>query len=112
MAEAVRDRLTQTPRTLCVSGLVRLECIAGPLRSGDVELLHRYRRIFAEFQVVPIIELAFDLAAEIRAASGLRLPDALHLAIAETNACDEVWTADADFGRAAGAVTTHIRRIA
>lgn len=110
-AEALSQALTETPKTLCASGLVRAECLVGPLKSGNGLMADRYRVFFRRFEMLSFTEQTFDLAAKIRAKHGLPLPDALHLAIAEFNACDEFWTSDAHFDRMVDQVAIRIRRV-
>jgi predicted nucleic acid-binding protein len=43
----------------------------------------------------------FDLATELRARHGLKVPDALHLAAAIEGGCDEFWTNDTRLDKAA-----------
>lgn len=95
-------RLTDPDATVCVSGLVRMECLVGPLRSGNAELKLRYDEFFELVETLPIAVDAFESAAEIRAAEHLTLPDALHLAVAESHACDEFWTTDRHFKKFQG----------
>ncbi|KZM78945.1 type II toxin-antitoxin system VapC family toxin [Cellulosimicrobium sp. I38E] len=78
-----------------ISPLVRLECLVGPLRSGDVELEDRYRAALRLFAEVPLDATVFERAARLRAASSLRTPDALHLAAAQVHGCRALWTNDA-----------------
>lgn len=95
----------------CISGLVRLECLIGPIRSQNDEVLQNYRLLFESFACLPISDNTYDMAAEIRAKYGLFLPDALHLAIAVTNTCDEFWTADSHFDRMADKLSVSIKRV-
>ncbi|MGN7701915.1 type II toxin-antitoxin system VapC family toxin [Cellulosimicrobium sp. 22601] len=78
-----------------ISPLVRLECLAGPLRSGDVELEDRYRAALGLFAEVPLDATVFERATRLRATSSLRTPDALHLAVAQVHGCTALWTNDA-----------------
>lgn len=77
-----------------ITPLVRLECLVGPLRSGDVELEDRYRAVLDVFVELPLDRAVFDRAARLRAASSLRTPDALHLAAAQLHGCTALWTND------------------
>jgi len=88
---------------LCVSPLVRLECRVAPIRDGDQSLLADLDEFFASEGVVslPISEPTFDVATTLRAENRLKTPDALHLAVALDNECDELWTNDDRFARAA-----------
>jgi predicted nucleic acid-binding protein len=78
----------------CISDLVRMECLIKPLRERDSSLLAAYEAQFAALETLPIVPAIFDLAAELRAGSGLRTPDALHAACAIHHACGELWTND------------------
>ncbi|MCM3533692.1 PIN domain-containing protein [Cellulosimicrobium funkei] len=77
-----------------ISPLVRLECLVGPLRSGDPELEDRYRGALDLFVELSLDTAAFERAARLRASSSLRTPDALHLAAAQVHGCSALWTND------------------
>ena len=81
----------------CTSGIARLECLVGPLKKSDSALTRLYERFFYATVSLPVCDNACERAAQIRAEHGLLIPDALHLAIAEVNRCNEFWTADAHF---------------
>jgi uncharacterized protein len=70
-----------------VSDLIRMECLVGPLRSGNAALEAQFRAFFAAagVQVVPITAAACDQAAQIRATTGFRPKGALHFAAAVTH---------------------------
>jgi uncharacterized protein len=67
-----------------VSDLTRMECLVGPLRSGDGALQNDFRSFFAAagVQVVPLTGAVCDRAALIRATTRFKPLDALHLAAA------------------------------
>ena len=81
------------------SGIVWLECLVATYRTANFTLAAKYNAFFASCEMAPISQETCDLAARIRAESNLKLPDALHIAIAEIQSCDEFWTCDADFVR-------------
>lgn len=83
-----------------VSALVKCECLVGPLRSGSAILQRDYRRLFDGLTLLDMPESVFLRAAELRARSRIKLPDALHLACAEHHRCDELWTNDDRLTRA------------
>jgi uncharacterized protein len=85
--------------------------LIGPLRNHDLTLLGRYERFFAELEALPITDAACDRAAVVRAEAGVLLPDALHIALAETHGCDEFWTGDQQFERLRSHTKTQIRLI-
>jgi predicted nucleic acid-binding protein len=88
--------------TFAVSPLVIMECLVGPLRSGDETLRESYDRTFDALPLVPLDPPVFRRAARLRASHGLKTPDALHLATALECGCEALWTNDDRLRRAAG----------
>jgi predicted nucleic acid-binding protein len=86
----------QEGSTLNVSELVRFECRVGPLKRGDAGLLADYESFFSlpGLALVPLDRMVFDRAAQLRATTGVRTPDALHGAAALASGCTELWTND------------------
>lgn len=78
----------------CVSDMVRMECMVQPTRVNDQERIQRIREFLALFAHRPISSADFELATDFRAKSGLRVPDALHLATAINAGCTQFWTND------------------
>jgi len=76
--------------------------VAGPLKAGNEALASRYRRVMAAWQIVPVDAELAVLAARLRAAHGLRLPDAIHAATAISSGCVALMTHDRDFSRLKG----------
>jgi predicted nucleic acid-binding protein len=71
--------------SLVTSVLSLLEVLVIPKRHGMTELCRRYRELFSSFpnlSVQPIDSQIAEIAAGLRAAHGIRTPDALHLATA------------------------------
>lgn len=95
------SRLTQ-PRVV-VSELSRLECRVKPLRDGDLSTLAKFDGFFAAPAIgyASLSHAVFDLATDLRARYGLKTPDALHLAAAINDGCDEFWTNDRRLNQAA-----------
>jgi uncharacterized protein len=98
---AVRERIAQTTQPIAISPLVMLECLVGPRRVHDTALEDHYTRAMRGFEVIDLGVPAFLRATELRAAHGLRTPDALHLAAAQLSGCTELWTNDARLASAA-----------
>ncbi|MFM8768976.1 MAG: type II toxin-antitoxin system VapC family toxin [Rubrivivax sp.] len=101
---ATRQRLAQAGDTedavLAISPLVRLECLVGPMKSGDRALRLRYERALSLLRLLDMPPAVYDGAAELRARHGLRTPDALHLACAQHHGCQSLWTNDDRLARA------------
>jgi len=99
-----KQRLAQAADTedavLAISPLVRLECLVGPMRSGDRSLRLRYERALSLLRLLDMPPAVYDGAAELRARYGLRTPDALHLACAQHHGCRALWTNDDRLARA------------
>ncbi|MGA2571624.1 MAG: type II toxin-antitoxin system VapC family toxin [Terracidiphilus sp.] len=72
------------------------EILAAPLQHGDHVLVHRYRQIFKGkgIVVLPFAEHAVETFARIRTQETVKLPDAIHLAIAGAAGCDLFLTGD------------------
>lgn len=82
---------------LVTSMLTLLEALVVPKRYGDEALCRRYRDFFGAFPnltLVPVGPEIAEAAAELRAAHGLRTPDALHLATARHAGADGFVTED------------------
>ena len=79
-----------------------------PTALGGQSIAGTLRHVFCQGQVIvaPMHTATFDLATDLRARHGLKTPDALHLATALEQGCDEFWTRDRRLESAAG---THLR---
>jgi predicted nucleic acid-binding protein len=70
---------------LVTSVLSLLEVLVIPKRHAMDELCRRYREMFSSFpnlSVRPVDDQVAEIAADLRAAYGIRTPDAIHLATA------------------------------
>jgi predicted nucleic acid-binding protein len=77
-----------------ISGLVKCECLVGPLKDRNLTLRASYLATFDRIVSLAMPEPVYLLAAELRARFGLRTPDALHLACAQHHRCQALWTND------------------
>lgn len=94
-ANLVRQHLLQLPQPqVYTSDLVLCECLVVPLRNNNHALVAAYEQFYAEQSHVPNSYAIFRRAAELRALSNLRTPDALHLAYALSVPCDVFMTSD------------------
>jgi len=101
--DAVRQKLANAgDEIVAISPLVTTECLTGPLRNKNLVLRDHYVRSLKLFKRLSVEEDQFIRAAELRARFGLKTPDALHLAAAQTHGCDSFWTND---NRLSAAVT-------
>lgn len=87
------------------SSLGLSECLVLPFKQNRSDLVHVYRQIFLSrtyLDVAPIDDDVLIFAANIRAQSNLKLPDAIHAATALTQKCTAILTNDAGFHRVSG----------
>ncbi|MEP0775450.1 MAG: type II toxin-antitoxin system VapC family toxin [Acidobacteriota bacterium] len=79
------------------STLTLLEVSVVPLRHGDVELARRYEQLLSRGRGLSLVEVSRVIArdaAALRAAMGLRTPDAIQLATALRHRCTAFVTND------------------
>ena len=90
--------------TIASSDLVVLETITKPLREGDTVIEMLFRSLFDAHEVtlIPTSRPLWEEAARLRAATGLKTPDALHAAAALQAQCTLFITNDDDFRRVDG----------
>jgi predicted nucleic acid-binding protein len=84
-------------RELVTSALTLLEVLVVPYRAGDASLAGRYEQLLTNSRGIRIVELSRDQlrdAAQLRAATNLRTPDALQLASALRYGCAAFVTND------------------
>ncbi len=65
-----------------ISDLTRMECLVGPLKSGDAAVEADFHAFFRVTNVVAITAAVCDRAARIRATYNFKPLDAPHLAAA------------------------------
>ena len=87
---------------IAISTIAVAEVLGGPFRHGKDVLAKRYEKALAAFDVVPVSQEIAVTAARLRAASGLRLPDALQAATALEVGAAALVTHDRDFSRLEG----------
>ena len=81
------------------SELTLMETLVGPLRSGDTALATAYEQLFhqAQTRLLPITQPILRGAAQLRAATKLKNPDAIHAATALNAGCALFVTNDFGF---------------
>jgi predicted nucleic acid-binding protein len=89
---------------IAVTDAARLECLVGPLRSGDTAVLADYQAFFADpaIRVLPVTSAVWETAARIRATLNLQPLDSLHLATAVEHGCGLFLTNDVQLTRFTG----------
>jgi predicted nucleic acid-binding protein len=87
---------------IAISTITVAELLVGPLKQGQDALAKRYEKALSGFELVPVsLEIA-STAARLRAATGLRLPDALQAATALEIGATALVTHDRDFSKLQG----------
>jgi predicted nucleic acid-binding protein len=86
------------------SELALMETLVGPLKSGDKPLERDFEKALlgTDMRLAPITQSILRGAAELRATTKLRTPDAIHAATATEVACALFVTNDPDFRGVAG----------
>jgi predicted nucleic acid-binding protein len=87
--------------TAATSDAARLECLVGPLMSGDTAVLAEYQRFFGspDIQMLPVTRAVWERAAQIRALFKFQSIDSVHLASAIEHGCGLFLTNDANLSR-------------
>ena len=84
-------------RQLVTSGLTLLEVLVVPYRAGNYSLAERYEALLTRSRGIRLVDLTRDqlrAAAQLRAVTGVKTPDALQLAAAITARCHSFLTND------------------
>ena len=95
---------------LAWSPLVRLECLVKPYRDGDLKVIDDYERALRQRNRLDIGREQYERAIVLRSRFGLKTPDALHLATAQTHGCRAFWTNDERLAEAAGGLHMQVLR--
>jgi predicted nucleic acid-binding protein len=85
-----------------ISVLLAGEVLTGAKKAADTEILLRYRHIFSEFPNLALHDAdmrVMERMSDLRAAYGLKIPDAIHMATASLNGAQAFVTNDAGLKR-------------
>lgn len=105
-----RAMATVAPEGFAISGLTKVECLVKPIRTANLTLQRQYEQNLGTYNLLPVTETVFLLAAQLRARFGLKTPDALHLACAQYHGCDALWTNDDRLTQAGHGLAANILR--
>jgi predicted nucleic acid-binding protein len=84
-------------RTLVTSALTLMEVLVVPYRAGHRSLAERYEALLTRGRGMQLVGLSHDqlrAAAQLRAATGVKTPDALQLVAAVSTGCSTFLTND------------------
>lgn len=84
----------QSQYNLCISPLVKMECLIEPLKHGNKDLINRFQSFFDRCETLSMDEAIFFKAAELRAQFNVKPVDAIHLATMIIHHCEQFWTND------------------
>ena len=87
----------QGRKELVTSALTLLEVLVVPFRSGDHLLAERYEALFTQSRGVRVADISRDhlrAAAQLRASTGIKTPDALQLVATLAAGCGTFLTND------------------
>ncbi|MGI8501698.1 MAG: type II toxin-antitoxin system VapC family toxin [Hassallia sp.] len=81
------------------SELILMETLVLPLRNSNSILINAYEQLLisSEMRLIPISQLILRQAANIRATTNLKTPDAIHAATALSVSCNQFITNDKGF---------------
>lgn len=95
------------------SELTLLETLVVPIRESDTDLIETYEQLllFSQVQLLPITQAILREAANLRATTSLKTPDAIHAATALNQGCTLFLTNDSQFHTVSG-LTPIVLRVA
>jgi predicted nucleic acid-binding protein len=90
------------------SELALMECLVGALKRADAALVKDYEKALfgTDMRLVPIAQSILRDAAQLRATTKLKTPDAIHAATAQQAGCALFVTNDAGYRSIAGLSVT------
>jgi predicted nucleic acid-binding protein len=110
LLQALLQAMDSHELIVVTSELTIAEVLVKPLRDGDKALEQKYRRFLTPstaLELWPLTRVILERAAETRAHSRMKLPDALHWTTALQAGCDSFLTNDNGF-KAPPGLTTHL----
>lgn len=86
------------------SELILMEVLVVPLRNGNSSLIADYEELLlsSQVQLIPITQSILRQAANLRATSNLKTPDAIHAATGLSVSCNQFITNDKGFRNVPG----------
>lgn len=86
------------------SELILMETLVLPLRNSNSILINAYEQLLisSEMRLIPISQSILRQAANLRATSNLKTPDAIHVATALSVSCNQFITNDKGFRNVPG----------
>lgn len=98
--QSLLDAMDAAEVFIVTSELTLAEVLVGPLKTQNLSIQRAYRAFLTTtptLEVAPISRTVLTEAAQLRATTKLKLPDAIHLAAAMQYQCDTFLTNDETF---------------
>lgn len=97
LVEPLFEAVAEGRREIVTSALTLLEVLVVPYRAGSADLAQRYEELLTNSRGIALMDLTRDqlrTAAQLRAATGVKTPDALQFAAALGAGCTTFVTND------------------
>lgn len=97
LVEPIFEDVAEGRREIVTSALTLLEVLVVPYRAGNAGLAEHYEELLSNSRGIAVMDLTRDqlrIAAQLRAATGVKTPDALQLAAALGAGCTTFVTND------------------
>lgn len=97
LVEPIFEDVAEGRREIVTSALTLLEVLVVPYRAGNAGLAKHYEELLSNSRGIAVMDLTRDqlrIAAQLRAATGVKTPDALQLAAALGAGCTTFVTND------------------
>jgi predicted nucleic acid-binding protein len=110
--EPVFSAIHQGKTQAVTSSLTLLETLVIPLRGGNLGLAQRYEALLSRSRGLQLVQIDLGLlrsAAQLRATTRLKTPDAIQLATALVSGCSALVTNDRDYPSLPGLRTLQLR---
>ncbi len=98
---------------IMTSELALLETLVMPIRQANTDLIRRYETLLtsSDLSLIPISQPILKSAADLRATTNLKTPDAIHAATAIATGCTIFLTNDIGFRNVPGLTTVILRDV-
>ncbi|BAZ06626.1 type II toxin-antitoxin system VapC family toxin [Calothrix sp. NIES-3974] len=100
----VKTKLQAGEIEVVSSELILMETLVLPLRNSNSILINAYEQLLisSEMRLIPISQSILQQAANIRATTNIKTPDAIHVATALSDRCNQFITNDRGFRNITG----------
>jgi predicted nucleic acid-binding protein len=113
LLEPMWQKLQDDEIAIASSELTLLESLVLPLRNNNTALVSNYEQLLlgSKVQLIPISQTILRDAAQLRASTNLKTPDAIHAATALSENCSFFLTNDSGFRNVSGLPVVVLRDV-